>query len=382
MITTKEKKLADRIPWTFDFGATRGFNPTLLFKYKKYMNIREPIYEYFDYDIVSVLDPDKGARMDLKAGGGKQVQGLDGLVGAVKLVSGGINIEDYFDPRELPKGGYLDSWGIYHYSWPTDPTFEVYYSPLKNVTKIEEIMNYPVPTIDGSSLNEAKKDVQRIKSKEKVSVCYSGSVYEWSWNLRGQEQFFLDLYDNQHIVSAIVERVSGFVLNLATLLQDIGVDILAFYDDFGTQDRLQIKPEHWRYFIKPAWRKIWMKIKERNKNTIIFLHSCGRIEEIIPDLIEIGLDVLHPVQPETMDIYEIAEKYQGLISIWGTISSQRTIPFGTPEEVAREVKERIEKMGKKGALIISPSNIMGPEVPLENINAFVEACRKYCQRGV
>ena len=372
--TIKERKLADRIPWTFDFGASRGFNPTLLYNYKKFMNIDVPIYDYFDYDIVLVLDPDKNSnktRDDEKIG-------LEGLLGGVKFVSNGIRLEDYFNLEDIPKGGYLDAWGLYHHPWHIDPTFEVYYTPLKNIFDIKTIKEYPSPGIDIKSLEEARIDVEKIKSRKKVSVCYSGSVYEWTWNIRGQELFYEDLYDNPEIISAIVEKISNFDIKLATALQDIGVDILAFYDDFGAQDKLQISPKHWRQFIKPAWAKIWKKVKKKNKDTIIFLHSCGCIEEIIPDLIEIGLEVLHPIQPETMDVYEISKKYQKDLAIWGTISCQKTIPIGSPEDIDNEIKERVERMGKKGGFIISPANIMGPEVPLENINAFWEACKKYC----
>jgi uroporphyrinogen decarboxylase len=203
-------------------------------------------------------------------------------------------------------------------------------------------------------------------------------MYEWTKYIRGEENLYMDYIANPKIVEAMVDKVSNFTGELARRFQEIGLDILSFYDDFGAQDKLQISPGHWRQFVKPAWKRIWEEVRSRNKDSIIFLHSCGCVEEIIPDLIEIGLDVLHPIQPETMDVYEISRKYQKDLALWGTVSNQRTIPLGTPDEIDREIRERVEKMGKKGGFIVSPANIMGPEIPMENIDAFAKACEKYC----
>lgn len=368
-ITLKERKLADKIPWTFNFGGTLAFNPTLLTNYKKHMNIDVPICEYFNYDVFHVLDPD----------GDKSKVGLDALVSTISYIKNGIKLEDYFDVENIPKGGYLDAWGIYHYPWPKDITFEVYIAPLQNVKDIKVIKNFPSPKVDLKSLEKAEIDIKKIKNvKQKMSVTYSGSMYEWVKVIRGEENLFMDLYENPDIVEVLFEKVSSFTSELARLLQNAGLDILSFYDDFGAQDKLQINPKHWRQYVKPAWARIWEEVKKRNKDTIIFLHSCGCIEEIIPDLIEIGLDVLHPIQPETMDVYQISNLYQKDLALWGTISCQKTIPFGKPEDVDREIKERMERIGKKGGFIVSPANIMGPEVPFENITAFWKACEKYC----
>jgi len=365
----KKRELADKIPWTFNFGATQGFNPGLLARYKEHIGEDTPIAQYFDYDIYPVLDPD----------GDETKVGLAELVSGIEFVSNGIKEEDYYSPEDLKPNGYLDPWGIYHYPWPKDETFEVYGAPLKNITDIKKIRDFPSPAIDEKSLEAARKDIARIKKeKNKMTVCYTGSIYEWTKYIRGEEQLYMDYIANPAVVEAMVDKVSAFTGELARRFQEIGLDVLAFYDDFGAQDKLQINPRHWRQFVKPAWKRIWEEVRSRNSDSIIFLHSCGCVEQIIPDLIEMGLDVLHPIQPETMDVYEISRQYQKDLALWGTISSQKTIPFGTPEDIDREIKEKVEKMGKKGGFIVSPANIMGPEVPLENIDAFARACQKYC----
>jgi uroporphyrinogen decarboxylase len=375
-LTLKSKKRADRIPWTFNFGATQGFNPGLLYSYKKQRGIRTSLSEHFDYDIYMVLDPDRTHTIDIDGPSGKV--GLEAIVGGVKLLGNGVKKERFFDVDKVPPGGYLDAWGIYHAPWPSDPTFEVYYPPLEGVANLRDLEGYPSPGLDMASLEDARDDALLIRSLGKSSTCYSGSLYEWSWNLRGQERFFLDLYENPSFIEAIVNKVAAFTRDLALALQDAGVDILAFYDDFGQQDRLQVSPESWRRFIKPGWKMIWDAVRRKNPETIIFLHSCGHIREVLPDLVELGVDVVHPIQPEAMDVYQVAGEFKGDLALWGTISSQRTIPFGSPGDVASEIRERTERLGGEGAFIVSPSNIMGPEVPLVNIDAFHEACGRYC----
>jgi uroporphyrinogen decarboxylase len=117
--------------------------------------------------------------------------------------------------------------------------------------------------------------------------------------------------------------------------------------------------------------------KEANPEVLIFYHSCGYIEPIIPDLIEIGVDILNPVQPESMDPERIKKLYGNELAFWGTIGTQTTLPFGTPDEVRQEVKRMIETVGDGGGLLISPTHVIEPDVPWENIMAFVDAVKEY-----
>lgn len=112
------------------------------------------------------------------------------------------------------------------------------------------------------------------------------------------------------MIDLIIRKVAFFVKDLTYKNLEAGVDILYFYDDLGSQNGLQISPEIFRKFYKPYYKNLWQKIKSDFKEKYIFLHSCGNIAEIIPDLIECGLDILHPIQPETMNIYEIVQKYK------------------------------------------------------------------------
>jgi uroporphyrinogen decarboxylase len=360
----KKRQPADSVPWTFNFGATQGFNPALLKRYKEHSGITGMIYDHFNYDVVNVLAPEK--------------TGSGWLAGGAGLIANNIEPGKYYDVVKLPKNGFLDAWGIYNVPWETDPTFEYFINPLKKAMTLQEIENYPSPSVDVHSLDLVMREAGEIRESGRMSSSYSGSLYEWCWNLRGQEEFMIDLYENPEFVDALLEKVSELTQNLAVATVRAGVDVLAFYDDAGMQTALQISPAHWRKHIKPRWKKVWEAVKKKNGDAIIFLHSCGCIEEIIPDLIEIGLDVLHPIQPETMDVYRICAEYGRDLAFWGTVSSQRTIPFGSAADVEAEIELRVRKIGRKGGFILSPSNIMGPEVPFANIDAFAAAARKYC----
>ena len=117
--------------------------------------------------------------------------------------------------------------------------------------------------------------------------------------------------------------------------------------------------------------------REVKPDLIVFYHSCGYVEPMIPYLIEAGIDVLNPIQPECMDFGEIYQKYGDRLSFHGTIGTQSIMPFGTPEEVKAQVKKNLDIAGKKGGLFVAPTHMIEPEVPWENILAYVEACREY-----
>jgi len=154
-----------------------------------------------------------------------------------------------------------------------------------------------------------------------------------------------------------------------------GADELHTGDDVASQNALMFSREHWREFIKAKWTKVYAAAKEIKPDIQIRYHSDGNITEIIPELIEIGVTILNPLQPECVDVEDIKKKYGDRIVIDGTIGTQTTMPFGTPDDVRECVKKRVETLGQDGALILSPTHILEPEVPIENILAFVESCR-------
>jgi len=136
-------------------------------------------------------------------------------------------------------------------------------------------------------------------------------------------------------------------------------------------------PDTWRIMMLSRWKKVWQAAKENNPKVKIWYHSDGNITDIIPDLIEAGVDVLNPIQPECLDIDSIHRRYGKRLTLDGCIGTQTTMPFGTPDDVRRTVKNLIDAYGRNGGLILSPTHVLEPEVPLENIDAFCTACKGF-----
>jgi uroporphyrinogen decarboxylase len=255
--------------------------------------------------------------------------------------------------------------------WPENPSFSRVIHPLRSAMSVEDAACFPVPDVDGLAMREV---ADRVHAEGRLAVAHSGSIYELSHWYRSMEEFMVDLAIRPDMAASILDKCEGLALRTAFSLAEAGVDILAFYDDAGAQKQLQISPAMWRAHVKPRWGRVLSAVREKYPSVIFFLHSCGRIEEIVEDIVDTGFDVLHPLQPECNDIPRVSTLIAGRMSVWGTISNQVTLPFGSPDDLRREIQERIQTFGRAGGLILSPSNIMGPEVPIKNVLALAELC--------
>jgi uroporphyrinogen decarboxylase len=158
-----------------------------------------------------------------------------------------------------------------------------------------------------------------------------------------------------------------------------GVDAVFFGDDWGIQERLMINPKLWRELFKP-WYKKFFEITHA-EGLHVWFHSCGNVLDLVEDLIECQVDLLNPLQPQAMDLNNLAQKFRGRLSFHGGIDCQRTLPQGTPEAVRREVQERSRLLSTTvGGYVGGPSTTIMPETPLENIIAMCEAFQEYRKR--
>jgi uroporphyrinogen decarboxylase len=148
-------------------------------------------------------------------------------------------------------------------------------------------------------------------------------------------------------------------------------------DDIGMQSTMLMKPALWREWLKPRLAKVIAAARAVKPDVLIWYHSCGYVRPVIGELAEIGIDVLNPVQPECMDFAEIHPEYGDRIGFWGTLGTQTTMPFGTPAEVRAMVFRNLKIAGPKGGLFCTPTHLLEPEVPWENILAYVQACRDF-----
>jgi uroporphyrinogen decarboxylase len=190
------------------------------------------------------------------------------------------------------------------------------------------------------------------------------------------ENLLTDFYFNEDIAQAICEKMTELRVRQAIKFAETGIDILRLGDDVATQKGPMMSLDLYRKFLKERTRRIITAAKQVKKNMLIFMHSDGDVGEFIPEYIDIGVDILNPVQPECNDLEAIGRRYGDRISFWGGIGTQTTMPFGTPQTVQEAVRKVQMQLGSRGGLLIAPSHILEPEVPWENVVAFVEGARE------
>jgi uroporphyrinogen decarboxylase len=204
-----------------------------------------------------------------------------------------------------------------------------------------------------------------------------GDIFETAWRMRGFQQFLLDFRRNRELADYLLDQITNMLISNVLILVQAGVDILCLDDDVGDPRSMIVSPAIWRDFLKSRMAKVVELAREVKPNILIFYHSDGYIEPIIPDLIEMGVDVINPMQPDVMDPRKLKEQYGDRLAFWGSVGSQTLWSWGRPEDIEREVKFRIDTVGPGGGFVISPAyDIDLLEIPLENIVAFIQAAKK------
>jgi uroporphyrinogen decarboxylase len=269
-------------------------------------------------------------------------------------------------------------WGVYTIPG-TIAHFEEMLHPMKHFQTVDEILAYPFPDYNEpyrwQGMNEK---VANLRQSDLISIAFMQmTIFEVAWYLRGMEDLLMDIMDGSEFAEVLLNKITDIRIDMAEKFARCGVDIIMLGDDVSTQLNMMMAPDLWREIFKPRLAKIIAVIKNTNPETLIFYHGDGNLQTIIPDLIEIGVEILNPVQPECMDPIEIKKQYGDKLSFWGTIGTQTVLPFGTPSEVEIKVKEMIETVGAGGGLVLAPTHVIEPDVPWENIEAFVGAVKKY-----
>jgi uroporphyrinogen decarboxylase len=274
---------------------------------------------------------------------------------------------------EALASGQVDEWGV----WWRAGTFHHFAqveSPLRGIQDFGRLRAYPWPDLDQRyRFSGVRRRVAELHAQGLAVAAFAGSVFEQSWYMRGLEDLMMDLVAAPEVAHYFFERTAALQQFAAEQFARAGVDIIITGDDVAGQQGLLISLETWRKFLKPRLAATVQTVKRANAGSFVFYHSDGNIEPLIPELIEIGIDILNPIQPECMDPAAIKRRYGDRLSFWGTVSVQRTMPFGTPDEVRAEVRTRIREVGCGGGLILAPAHVLGPETPWENIVAFFEA---------
>ncbi len=273
---------------------------------------------------------------------------------------------------------FIDEWGVGHESTPTSMHMTKMHYPLGQAADVREILDYPMPVYSKKSNPDVAEQVRKIKEKGLAAVGnMQMTIWEISWYIRGMENLMMDMIADEEMATAMFEKSFEMSMQRVRLYAEAKVDILFLGDDIGMQRTVMMSDELYLEWIWPRLKLLIDEAKRIHPDILVFYHSCGYIEPFIPRLIDAGVDVLNPVQPECMDFQKIYEKYGDRLSFHGTIGTQTTMPFGTPREIKAVVKRNLDIAGPQGGLFAAPTHLLEPEVPWENILAYVEACSEY-----
>jgi uroporphyrinogen decarboxylase len=199
------------------------------------------------------------------------------------------------------------------------------------------------------------------------------SLYERAWTLRGMANLMMDFHDHPAFVHELFAAIADY--NVAQVREALKHDIDAVYfgDDWGQQHGLQMGPRKWREFILPQLKRMYGVVRAAGK--FVMIHSCGDVDELFDDLLAAGLNCFNPFQPEVMDVYSLLPRYRGRLAFHGGLSTQKTLPFGTPDDVRRETR-RLLQLGAEGGYIFAPAHDVEGDVPLENMLAMIEVVQQ------
>ncbi|HVO37788.1 MAG TPA: uroporphyrinogen decarboxylase family protein [Spirochaetia bacterium] len=272
---------------------------------------------------------------------------------------------------------YVDEWGISWKSCPYTTRFGTgFYTEITGHPLADDaaISSYRAPDpLRPELYTEAERVIRELKGEYWITGVTVTTIFETAWALRGFEQLLTDFVTDIDRAEAVLDIPYRYHLAAAERLARLGVDMIWIGDDVGAQHSMQISPALWRCFLKPRMAAFIAAVKTISPGLTVAYHSDGCIYPIIPDLLEIGLDVLNPVQPASMDPRKLKKEYGDRLCFWGSIDEQHTLPFGTPEDVRAEVAERVSTLGSDGGLIIGPTHHVQLDTPMENFLAMVEA---------
>ena len=226
------------------------------------------------------------------------------------------------------------------------------------------------PTLRGSTVLSTWPLVRDAQAGH-YRILWVGDLWERATFMRGMEALLADVVLHPGFVASLLENLTEYILHtMAILFERFDFEAIAVSDDYGTQRAMVISPGHWRYFIRPCLARIYGLAKTHGRT--VFHHSCGNNVPIIGDLIDLGLDILHPIQPEAMDVEFLKREFGRQLTFCGGISTQHLLVEGTPEEVRREVRRLKAVMGRGGGYILEPGITIQADVPLGNMVAMMD----------
>ena len=268
---------------------------------------------------------------------------------------------------------YVDQWGTRWRKSTTSLYWEMAGFPLQEGT-LAELRDHQWPCFEADQFATAGEEARRLRREGTFAVaadlvCYG--VFEMAWSVRGIEHFLEDLAARPDYAGALLERIVEVQETLfEAWLSQVGdsIDVVMVSDDVGIQSGLMISPRTYRTMIKPFQRRLWSYIKERT-GARLFLHTCGSVYPVIGDFVELGVDILNPIQPMAadMDTKRLKREFGDELVFWGGIDTQRVLPHGSQDDITEEVKRRLADLAPGGGYIFSPAHNVQLGVSPQNV---------------
>lgn len=273
---------------------------------------------------------------------------------------------------------YYDEWGV-KWKWVDTGSGNRYTEmaehPLRNIKDPDE---FTMPDFkDETRYEDSKEMVSRFGKEYGIMGAVACTLFELSWYLRGMDKVMEDMILNKDFLHAYLDKLLTWVIDAGKRLVEIGVDVIWIGDDFGGQDRMLMSPAMFREFFKPRYGKLFSLLRDINPDIKFAFHTDGYVYPILKDFIEIGLNILNPVQPKSMDPARLKKDFGDHLTFWGTVDNQEVMPFGTVEDVINEVKLRLKTVAPGGGLIIAPAHNLQPQTSVEKVMAFYDTVKKY-----
>ena len=263
--------------------------------------------------------------------------------------------------------------------WDRDGQYAEYLYPLENAETVDEILAYPWPDYTEAYRYVELKDRVAELHSQGYAVCGSlaETIFEIAWQIRSMDRLFADIAENDEKAHVLLDQITRQRVATARAYAAAGVDMIELGDDVAMQTGLLMSKRMHRQWLRPRLAQVINAAREVSPGLKIWYHSDGKINDLVPDLIETGVDVLNPVQPECVDHSWIKATYGDRLAFSGGLGVQSVLPFGTPGEVREHVRATIQSLGAGGGLIIGPSHVIERDVPKGNIFAMLQAIDEF-----
>jgi uroporphyrinogen decarboxylase len=273
--------------------------------------------------------------------------------------------------KKVDGNKFIDEFGV---TWDNESSYDAGdWGMIDNPVKNRDLDNYKFP--DGYAPGRFRGLEKNVdKHPDRFNVLLMTGLLDTAWHIVGIQDLLMSMATNDNkFIDKILDLSMEYIIGVVSQIPEY-VEGVRFLEDWGGQNGLMMSLDHWQKFLKPRLRKIYNAVK--SNNCTVISHSDGNITELFPELIELGVDVSDPTQPEVMDLKHIKKEFGKDIVFFGGLGCQSTIPLGTPDEVIKEVKDTIKILNEGGRYILGPSGSIPTEAPIDNVAVLIEFCKE------